>query len=221
MSKRVKTEDLGKTFEKAICLLYDTVYDGNFKYSTKEAMLLKDRLIKLKNILPYEMKHVGSICNKYDFGDNVHMLSAKTTKKNAKVCPQVIGQPSKKRFCEFFTIDPAFDLDQIKYYIESNITNLLSIYISNTFHCPIVYYNKHKDIILFIEMNEPITWNKNDLSFTHIKKNKKWNESSSIMVNGVTIGEFQVHKHRDNIKFRWAFEKLLNIFKDHFNIIHL
>lgn len=223
MSKRtmVKTEDLGKTFEMAICLLYGTPYDGIFKYSIKEATLLKDKLFKLKEILPYEMKHISSNGNKYDFGDNVHTLSAKTTKKNSKVCPQVIGQPTKKKFCEFFAIEPSFSLDQIKQYIEYNISDLLGIYISNTFHCPIIYYNQHKHTILFIKMNEPIIWKNNEISFTHIKKNKKWNESSSIIVNGITIGEFQVHNHRDNIKFRWSFEKLLNTFKEHFNIIHL
>ncbi len=36
-----------------------------------------------------------------------------------------------------------------------------------------------------------------------------WNESTSISINNNTIGEFQIHKNRDCIKFRWFFEKLL------------
>jgi len=41
------------------------------------------------------------------------------------------------------------------------------------------------------------------------------------VVNGVTIGEFQVHNRRDCIKFRWSFEKLLSLFKVHFEIVDL
>ena len=52
-------------------------------------------------------------------------------------------------------------------------------------------------------------------------KNKKWNESSCIIVNGITIGEFQIHNHRNCIKFRWSFEKLLNLFGGNFEIIDL
>ena len=29
---KVITEDFGKIFEKAICILYETQYDGKFKY---------------------------------------------------------------------------------------------------------------------------------------------------------------------------------------------
>ena len=55
-------------------------------------------------------------------------LSAKTTKKDGKVCPQVIGQPSKKKFCEFFNVDINFTLEQIKEYIEVNVDKMLNIY---------------------------------------------------------------------------------------------
>ena len=44
--------------------------------------------------------------------------------------------------------------------------------------------------------------------FKERSKNKKWNESSSIKINNITIGEFQIHNKRDGIKFRWCFEKL-------------
>ena len=57
---------------------------------------------------------------------------------------------------------------------------------------------------------------------SHIKKNKPWNESSCICIekNGkfITLGEFQVHNHRDCIKFRWCFKVLLTEFAEYFNI---
>lgn len=222
--KKVLTEDLGKIFEMAICILYEIEYDGKYKYGLEEANIIKDKLHKLKVVFPFKIKHIAKNGNKYDFvsiDDNKINLSAKTTKKDAKVCPQVIGQPSKKKFCEFFGIDSNYILEQIKNYIETNIKSLLEIYTLNTFNCPIVYYNKHKNILLFIKLKESINWTNFEISFSHIIKNKKWNESSCIIINGITIGEFQIHNHRDCIKFRWLFEKLLNLFNNNFEIVNL
>jgi hypothetical protein len=61
----------------------------------------------------------------------------------------------------------------------------------------------------------------------HNKKNNyEWKESSSLylMKNNKkidTIGEFQIQNHRDSIKFRWCFEKILKIFSEYFEIIKL
>ena len=222
--KKVITEDLGKQFEMGVCLLYDTKYDGNYKYSIEEAHTIKERIHKLKEVFPYNIQHIAKNGNQYDFvsvGVNPIYLSAKTTKKDGKVCPQVIGQPSKKKFCEFFGIDPNYPLEQIKEYIVSNITPLLETYASNTFDCPVVYYNKHKNTLRFIKLKQKIDWAAHNITFSHMVKNKKWNESSSIIIGNTTIGEFQIHTHRDCIKFRWSFEKLLDLCKDHFDIIYL
>jgi hypothetical protein len=121
--KKVLTEDLGKIFEMAICLLYEIEYDGKYKYSLEDATIIKDKLHKLKVEFPFKIKHIAKNGNKYDFvsiDDDKVNLSAKTTKKDAKVCPQVIGQPSKKKFCEFFGIDLLYNLEQIKNYIETH-----------------------------------------------------------------------------------------------------
>ena len=48
-----------------------------------------------------------------------------------------------------------------------------------------------------------------------------WKESSTVYIDDISIGEFQIHNHRDCIKFRWSFEKILNLFKDNFEIIDL
>lgn len=224
IQKKVLTQYLGKIFEMAICLLYEIEYDGKYKYSLEESEIIKDKLYNLKNVFQFKIKHIAKNGNKYDFvsiDDDKINLSVKTTKKDAKVCPQFIGQPSKKKFCEFFGIDLLYNLEQIKEYIEMNIKYLLQMYVLNTFDCPIVYYNKHKNIILFVKLKESIKWENYDISFSHVIKNKKWNESSCIIIDGITIGEFQIHNHRNCIKFRWLFEKLLNLFKDNFEIIDL
>ena len=222
--KKVLTEDLGKIFEMGICLANETEYDGKYKYSLEEANIYKEKIHKLKNVFPYKLKHIAKNGNPHDFvsvEDENIFLSAKTTKKDGKVCPQVIGQPSKKKFCDYFGIDNLYNLEQIKEYIQGNVKRLMEIYTANTFDCPIVYYNKHKDLLLFVKLKENINWTNYNITFSHVLKNKKWNESSCIMIDNNTIGEFQIHNHRDCIKFRWSFEKLLNLFKDNFEIIDL
>ena len=223
-TKKVLTEDLGKIFEMAICLYYEIDYDGHYKYSLQEAQILKNKLSNLKSVFPYNIKHCASRGSRYDFeclDDPTIHLSAKTTKKDGKVCPQVIGQPTHKRFCEFFEIDPTTSLEQIKLYIINNIANLLQVYSANTFDCPILYYNKHTNLMAFIVLKEHINWSNYAIKFSHNIKNKLWNESSSISIDGITIGEFQVHNKRDCIKFRWCFEKLLSMFEKHFTISNL
>ena len=250
---KYKTEDFGKKFEMALCLLYDINYDGKYKYDLNEANLLKNRIIKLKDIIPYKLKHIASGGSPHDFkilnNDlsnnedslnntncetncyticNNNYLSAKTCKKgkntlkngkNGKVCPQIIGQPSKKKFCEYFNkylnIDVNYNTEEIKNFIIVNIDTLLYHYTIKTFISPIIYYNETRDILYYIKLNEKIIWNKDDIKFT---RNKNWNESSSIKINNITIGEFQIHNNRDNIKFRWNFENLLKIHKDYFDI---
>ena len=224
---KVLTEDLGKIFEKSICLLYDIEYDSKYKYSIEDAKKLKERLIKFKEVFPFNIIHSAKNGSRYDFTglDDLNIkLSAKTSKKDGKVCPQVIGQPTKKKFCEYFEIDNSIDLEEIKKYIQNNLIKLLKKYYDFTFDCPIIYYNKNKNKLLFIKRNNidninyNIDWTKYNIEFSHIKKNKKWGESSSISIDNITIGEFQIHNHRDCIKFRWAFENLLGLFKDYFNI---
>jgi hypothetical protein len=224
IKKTLQTEDLGKKFEMAICLLYGIPFDGKYKYSMEEADKLKDRILPLAEVFPHKLKHTAKNGSQYDFtglDDDSIKLSAKTTKKDGKVCPQVIGQPSKKKFCEFFGLDLNYTLDQIKSHIESNVDEMLNIYFDMTFDCPILYYNQKSNILQLIHIKQKIDWTSCTVEFSHQKKNKPWNESSTISINNITIGEFQVHNHRDNIKFRWAFENLIKLFPDSFEIISL
>ena len=222
--KKILTEDLGHEFEMAICNLYNIDYDGNFKYSEGTASSLANRISKLKNVFPHKLRHTAKNGNKYDFetvGDNPLYLSAKTTKKDGKVCPQVIGQTTKNKFCEFFELENNTTLAEIKEFIENNPAYLLNKYIENTFCCPTVYYNQKKDLAMFITLKQDINWCNNEISFTHKLKNKAWNESSTIKIGTTSIGEFQIHNNRNCIKFRWAFEKLLKKYSDNFDIIEL
>jgi hypothetical protein len=237
---KIPNEKLGIVFEMAICLLYDIKYNGNFKYSMTEAISLKNKLDKLKTIHNFKLEHVARKNNIYDFINcntlsnsslkecSENNLSAKTNNKTEKVCPQNIGQTTIKKWCQYFkidyeNIDVKTVIDMIKKYIVDNIHKILFEYIENTFHCPIVYYYQHpkKEKILYIKLKNKINWNQYNIYFTHINKNKEWNESTSIKINNITIGEFQIHNKRNCIKFRWSFINLLNLFSDNFDIISI
>ena len=59
------TEDLGKMFEMAICILYGIKYDGKYKYSIEEAIILSNRITKLREILPYNICHTAKNGSRY------------------------------------------------------------------------------------------------------------------------------------------------------------
>jgi hypothetical protein len=227
--QRYFSENLGKTFEKAICLLYDTKYYGNTtQYDLLKAQDLMQRTNKLKQIYP-TIKHNHKYTSKYDFiikDSYDRFLSAKTTKTRGKVCPQVIGQCTKKTFCDYFNIINT-DIANVKIYIQNNIPLLLKNYFDNTFLCPILYYNEKLDKLAIIKRKEEIIWNQYNLEFRHIQYNKQWLGSTTLYIideitnKNIPLGEFQIHNQRDTIKFRWYFENLLNFFSDKFEIEYL
>jgi hypothetical protein len=221
--RQIPTEKLGKTFEKSICKIFQTPFVGNYNYNTDEADKLSLRIQQLRTIFPHDLIHTAAKGGRYDFisSNNTDIkLSAKTTKSSDKVCPQVIGQPSKKKFREHFGITD--ESTNIKEYIQDNVNSMLDKYFEYTFDCPIVYYNDKKDLALLVTTIMTIDWSSYTVDFSHRrKKTGQWNESTTISIAGIVIGEFQVHNHRDNIKFRWNFINILQNFAKHFEIIPL
>lgn len=226
-TKPVKTEDLGKIFEMALCMYLNIPFQGKFKYSLLKA---NETAGKLNNWeYPYPMTHTAEGKGQYDFtgtDDEKIKLSAKTNKKGGKVSPQVLGQPTKKTFCKHFQLCETMTLVDIKSYILENVASMLVKYYEFTFDADILYYNEHKNMILFIQNKQPIpSFIDHDIHFSKdtIDTNsaKFWNESTSMSINKKNIGEFQIHNHRNCIKFRWNFENLLIVFKDNFEITQI
>jgi len=213
-------EDLGKIFEKALCDYYEIEYNGKFKYNmnyVNKLITLFNKVNLKKNITLIE--HTAQNQNPKDFKCLDFDLSAKTNKTGFKVSPQIIGQPTKKTFCDYFKCK-SDDTTNIKQYIIDNINQMLPEYEKHTFMSHVLYYQKKKNMLLYIRSIKPIDWT-NKVDFSHIKKNKVWNESTTIYINNISIGEFQVHNHRNCIKFRWSFDKILKMFKDNFDILEL
>ena len=227
MLKRfLKTEDTGKIFEYAICLAYNISYDGPYKYSVKEAELLKERLEKLPQLFP-TCKHTAKRGSRYDYTASTEPdlhLSAKTSKnRKGKVAPQVIGQSQPRKFCELLGI-PFVDIPTLKKHIQENPVQILPLLLSYTLDCPNIYYNKELETIRFITMKTPIDWTKYTYSWScnwH-----EWNNSSVLKIvtpeKTVPLVEFQFHsKSRTNMAVRWCYDEFLTFFNDNLNIVTL
>lgn len=223
-TKKVITEDLGKITEKAICDLIETPYNMAFKYSQVRVDSLKPRFASLAlEFAGY--KHTGHTDNLNDFtsADGSKHLSVKTTKKGWKVCPQILGQPSRSTFCPSFELALDSTNDQIKTYIETHVSEMMPKYLATTFHCPVLFYCEKTNLCQIITIISPPSWNEISLSFSHQEKKKTWNESSTLYATisadkKVTLGEFQIHAHRNCIKFRFDLKNLISTFPDCFSV---
>lgn len=220
--KKVKTEDTGKIFEMAICLLYNIHYDGKYKYSMEEAENIKGRLSKLKELFPM-CQHTAKGGALYDFTSLElipQYLSAKSIKKgDGKIAPQTIGQVNPKTFCERLGI-PYTNNDDLKKYILYNVTTILPSLLHNTFSCPMILYHKNRQTIRYITLINPIDWNSYKYDWTHDWMIKK-SITLKINISGkmIPLMEFQFHtKSRTNMANRWNIENLLNVFSEHFTI---
>ena len=209
---KLKTEDTGKIFEKAICLANNINYDGNFKYNLEDARKLVPHLLFLNSKFP-NLKHIASHGSRYDFSSelldsnneiSLSYLSAKTTKKHCKVAPQVIGQLSPKLFCERINI-PIITKTELKKHIQLYIKNILPYFEKYTFDCPIIYYNENKKTIKYIKKTSDIIWS--NLNFVWTKDCKNWISSSTLKIvssdniKQISILEIQFHnsKNRKNM----------------------
>lgn len=220
------TEDTGKIFEMAICLVYGIPYQGNYKYSMDLAHKLQLRLSKLLDLFPM-CSHTAKNGARYDFtslADNTRHLSAKSSKgKVGKVAPQVIGQAMPKYFCEIIGINFT-TIPHLKQYIQTNIVDILPILINYTFDCPNIYYNLSKDAILFISLNIQILWH--NYHFIWTQNHLQWKNSSTLKLlhlgSYFTLLEWQFHsKNRFNMTIRWNYDNLILFFKHAFSIIHI
>ena len=217
----LKTEDLGKIFEKAICLRYGIDYIGKYKYSLEEATAMSEKLTKLPDLFPI-CTHTAKRGARYDFTafDGQH-LSAKTSKtRNSKIAPQVIGQPQPKKFCSLLNV-PFTTVPDLKKHIQIEFIHILPVLMEFTFDCPNLYYNKPNNTIQFIKLKNNILWH--DFEYVWTCDWTSWNNSSSLKLKtpkgDIPIVEFQFHsKSRTNMAVRWYYDNLITHFKDHFEI---
>lgn len=217
---KLQTEDLGKQFEMAVCLIYGIEYDGPYKYGMDEPERLRKRLTLLPRLFPTP-KHTAKRGARYDFTsdtDKNEHLSIKTTKGDGKVAPQVVGQPSIAKFRSTLHI-PEMSVPELKAYIQEHILDILPVFEEYTFDCPNLYYNKKKNKIVYVQRTSPINWaDAGTISWT--RNAASWGNSSTLKLNGNPILEMQFHTaSRSNMANRWLYETILELFPRNFEIV--
>jgi hypothetical protein len=222
----LKTEDDGLILEWAVGSAIGAPYKGKFRYSVPKATNLAKRLRGLPAYFPGSYIHTAKgECAKYDFTSTdvpASYISCKSNKSTGKmVAPHSIGQASPEKFCERvgipYTDRPTLKADFQKPEIT---TKLLAQLEHHTFDAAIIYHHKKDETIQVIWQVKPIVWEGLDYSWT--TDAAVWNNSSTLKANGTSILEVQFHsKKRNNMAVRWNFTKLLNLFPECFNIVHL
>lgn len=226
---KLKTEDTGKEWEMAMCLAFDTPYQGPFRYDMDRARSWSPRLIRagVQDMFP-PMEHTAQGGARYDFsGPGGEFLSAKSTKKDGMIAPQLFGQAQPQKFSEELLGIPYIDIPNLKRTIQDPqyLPKILAGLEEATFSCAILYINAYDDKMLFIIQQEPLPWERVLNSICWTRRHESWNNSSSLQfvkapgAKKTTLLEFQFHtRSRTNMAIRWKFETILKEFSECFHI---
>lgn len=178
-----------------------------------------------ENDIPNPIKHVAERQSDVDFLlEQNKTLSVKTNKQGlGKAAPQRIGQASSKTWFSLVApklrvaVTPSTYQEKVKLFktlVFSRIDELLEIYWQNMFDCD--YLIQFYDVVdrndnltlnpkaIVMKKHKSPYWDKSKIHFTK-QSILEWNESNTVKygINGISIGEFQVHNNRDNFKFRF------------------
>lgn len=227
-------ETLGATAERSICSMFNLSWKKednlDLRYDPMLAGMLEDTIMfafSNPEGLPRPIQYVGSEkgvrlgnskCS-YDFIlEGNKTLSLKTNLTGAKVCPPEIGQPSAKTAYLYFSdfVDENYiDLTNFKLMVLNHIDKLIPMYLDYLFDSdyllrifPSKRFSFHFESEVYEKgFGKNFKWNKQYFSFSKSKL-EDWNESNTVKYDGITIGEFQVHKSRNCYKFRFDLEGL-------------
>lgn len=227
-------ETIGMTVEKAICKCYglkNTIENHRINDSllSKFTELFHEYKQTLDNNDIMIIEHVGKQNKHVDFilKDNSTM-SVKTLKwKNGKLCPQIIGQPTYKKWDMYFNtgFDGCLDFETHSKrfdYIKCNINDYLNKMLCNFICCDFLLivndcnnktpeinmYKRISDINHYFD-NHTFTFTKDTCVFP--KKTRDNNVSyyfgdfnTTVKTeSGKSIGEIQFHQKRNSLKFRF------------------
>ena len=234
-SKNKTNETLGITAEKVICDMFKLEYPANFfsRYSVEMQYQLQEVIMQAFEYLPRPVSHTGSETGdrggnskcSYDFmlyGDKT--LSLKTN-IGKMVCPPEVGQPNDKTCYLYFkdlVNDDHIDKVNFKKMVYQNVDKMIPIYLEHMFDSDyLLRLVENKDNrcttpycyeIYPKNYGSQFKWNKDLFAFSKPTIDE-WNESNTLYYEGVSIGEFQVHNHRNCFKFRFNFSNLTKIMK--------
>ena len=230
LEQKVTSETLGITAEKTVCDLFKLEFPQSFyqRYSKK----LEEELLPVVKgafqYLPDAIKHTGSMAGdrggeskcSYDFllkGEKELSLKTNTGKM---VCPPEVGQPAAATcylYFKGFVNEDHIDGQIFKRMVLEKVDKLIPVYINHLFDSDFllwIYKGDSKfDYRIFKKgFAFNMIWKKELFSFTKPTV-EEWNESNTLKYDGISIGEFQVHKARDCYKFRFNLENLVKVVK--------
>jgi hypothetical protein len=196
----MNNETEGNSFEVAICEIKNIPYNDKIKSNRYDQNIVNEMKEFLSDkYLPDVIEYIGNKTingkkSKIDFVDsNGKTYSAKSNKsKYPKICPQVIGQPTKKMFCEYFGLEN-LKISEIKKLIYLNISKIISEYWKNLFCCDVLIWikrdqkNKFKLDIYEKErmLNQFLNLDNNLFSWSNSLK--KWNEGITLKWNNQSL----------------------------------
>lgn len=215
------TEQLGILIERAMCDIVKIPFNTKRKYDSLPSDIVNDISDTVGPVLKkMKLKHVGNLNTTYDFvnSENNTTVSVKTLMKGNRICPQNIGQCSLNSLS--LKLDKVFDkIETFKKYFMENKMEMLRNYLVNCFCCDMtIIYKFDKGIVYIIRRNSinDIKF-KNELSLSTSKLLCDWNESNTVYnclnEKRLSIGELQIHKNRDCVKFRFNVDTLVEMIK--------
>lgn len=214
-------EQCGLSVESILCHLNNVKFVGNKNRLHSDFIYLfenkiKDEFIKYSDVLKIS-EHVGYNQNKTDFILRTgKTLSVKTnyTNKGYKLCPQNIGQSTKKKFIHNFDLPIDSDIVKIRDFIENNKGYLLHRYLSNLLCCDYLLWFgidiEKKTVESFLIHGKKLVQTQiqnEDICLRRGNQLKEW-KSCRISYQNSVIGEYQIHSNRDCVKFRFHTKNL-------------
>jgi len=226
---------IADVFNVAVSPLYRVRGDADIAESISG--IVEDVFDRLNIPLPVE--HIAENQNPVDFIlENYETLSVKSNQQRlGLVAPQIIGQPTSETYFNFLQDEFGFDIYRelrslhlpdtyenrayiFKCFSMDNICMILDVYWQYMFHCDhyLHFYNvldrfggltNNPQCIALRNLPEHVRWAPNMISFTQTINS--WSECNTLRYNRISIGQFQVHRNRNCLKFRFNIAGILKL----------
>lgn len=226
---------IADTFDIEVSPLYRVRGDEDIADSI--SVIIED-VFEQSNI-PLPVEHIAENQNPIDFIlGNDQTLSVKSNQQRlGLVAPQVIGQPTSETYFAFLQDEFGFDVNRelrrlrlsdtyesrayiFKCFSMDNICTMLDVYWQYMFHCDhyLHFYNvldrfggltNNPRCIVLRDLPEHVRWDPNLISFTQTVNT--WGECNTLRYNRISIGQFQVHRNRNCLKFRFNIAGILKL----------
>jgi len=230
VSQRITTETMGITAEKTICDIFclpipDTYYERfsrplqrQMTPVLKEAFEHLPKPIESTGATPGE-RGAASKCS-YDFLLEGNRTLSLKTNSGKMVCPPEVGQPGASTcyyYFKSFIEGNMVNETSFKKMVYDHIADIMPIYTSHLFDSDYLLWvrthsGKYDYRIYQKSFACDMEWDPKRFSFTKATM-EEWNESNTVKYDGLSIGEFQVHRSRECYKFRFNLENFDKLIK--------